>query len=266
MRKTMIYTVLVLLVGMMPAGSMAAAIAPDMSPELKAPKDTTRYGEDDENDLDGIVLVDSVKYKPSDKSANQYNAINDLMEGRYLPQGESFRKRSKWMRDLYLQVGVGAEKITPPSNEFEISTMPMVQLGAGKALNRLSSVRGMLHAAWGYQRDRDYSLHKFGLKAEYLYDLSSYFAGFNPTRLLNVSAILGVGGQYSKMEKESGVSGEMHLGAQAKFFTGPNAYITLEPYVGFGTDQMDVSGKNNWRGVDIFYLWCQPELRLLSAQ
>lgn len=253
MRRTVIYTVLVLLVGMMPASSVAAAIAPDMLPELKAPKDTTRYGEDDEDDLDGIVRADSMKYKPSDKSANQYNAINDLMEGRYLPQGESFRKRRKWMRDLYLQVGVGAEKITPPHNNFEISTMPMVQLGAGKALDRISSVRGMLHAAWGYQRDRDYSLQKFGLKAEYLYNLSSYFAGYNPTRLLNVSAILGVGGQYSKMENESGISGEMHLGGQLKFFTGPNAYIAVEPYVGFGTDQMDVSGKNNWRGVDIFY-------------
>ena len=87
MRRTVIYTVLVLLVGMMPAGSVVAAIVPDMLPELKAPKDTTRYGEDDENDLDGIVKTDSTRYKPSDKSANQYNAINDLMEGRYLPQG-----------------------------------------------------------------------------------------------------------------------------------------------------------------------------------
>lgn len=253
MKKVVRYMMLVLLVVMLPFGSVAAAIVPEVVPELKVPKDTTRYGEDDEDDLDGIVKTEAEKYKPSDKSANQYNAINDLMEGRYLPQGETFRKRSKWMRDLYLQLGVGAEKITPPNKSFEISTMPMVQLGVGKALNRISSVRGMLHAAWGYQRDRDYSLHKFGLRAEYLYDLSSYFSGYNPTRLLNVSAILGVGAQYSKMENEGGVSGEMHLGGQLKFFTGPHAYIAAEPYVGFGTDQMDVSGKNNWRGTDIFY-------------
>lgn len=253
MRKVVRYMILVLLGAMMPVGSVAAVVVPEIVPDLKVPKDTTRYGEDDEDDLDGIVKTEAEKYKPSDKSANQYNAINDLMEGRYLPQGETFRKRSKWMRDLYVQLGVGAEKITPPNKSFEISTMPMVQLGAGKALNRISSVRAMLHAAWGYQRDRDYSLHKFGLRAEYLYDLSSYFSGYNPTRLLNVSAILGVGAQYSKMEKEGGVSGEMHLGGQLKFFTGPHAYIAVEPYVGFGTDQMDVSGKNNWRGTDIFY-------------
>ena len=220
-------------------------------PSMTIPADTTRYGEDDEYDEDGSFQADSTR-KPRDM-VKGHNLINDVMEGRYMPEGETFSKGKSWMKNIYLQLGAGGQKIMPPSKDFEFGGMPTVQFGVGKLFNKWHSVRLLGHAAWGYTQQRDYKLNIYGLKAEYLYDLSSYFDGYNPTRKLNLSAILGVGGQYSKMHHESAMSGEVHMGLQLRCFTGPKAYVTLEPYVGLGTDQMDVSGKRNWRSTDIFY-------------
>lgn len=233
------------------AGSRQVSAYTLTEPSLALPKDTTRYGEDDWDDEAGIVKTDSA-HKPRDL-VKGHNILEDVMEGRYLPEGETMRKSKSWMRNLYLQLGVGGEKIMPPTDNFEIGMMPQVQFGVGKILNKYHSVRLMGHGSWGYLKDRDFKLSKYGLRAEYLYDLSSYFDGYNPTRQLNLSAILGVGGQYSKLDKQTGMSGEMHMGLQMRYYTGPHAYISLEPYVGMATDQVDVSEKRNWRSTDIFY-------------
>ena len=68
------------------------------------------------------------------------------------------------------------------------------------------------------------------------------------------NVIIGFGAQMSKLEtKTSGSSFEGHLGAQFRFFTGPQAYLNVEPYIGLATDQMDLSENRNWRKTDIFY-------------
>ncbi len=216
------------------------------------PRDTTRYGEDDERDEDGTFAADTA-HKPRNLVPNGHNIIHDVLENRYLPGGETFRKGKAWMRNMYLQLGVGGEKILPSSDNFEISMMPQVQFGAGKHLSKLHSVRLMGHASWGYLNEDLYKFSKFGLKADYIYDLSGYFDGFNPTRQLNLSAIVGLGGQYSKMSTETGISGEAHMGLQMRFYTGPHGYVSVEPYLGIASDQVDVSKKRNWRSTDIFY-------------
>lgn len=249
MREIARFAVLLLLMAV--GGSKGvAAVVPEM-PSLALPKDTTRYGEDDWDDEDGIAKNDTVR-KPRDMVKGR-NILNEVMENRYIPDGETMRKSKSWMHNVYLQLGVSGEKITPPVDGYEFSMMPGVQLGVGKVLNKRHSVRLMGHGSWGYMAERDYKLSRYGLRAEYLYDLSSYFDGYNPTRQLNLSALVGVGGEYSKVDNRTGMSGEAHMGLQLRFFTGPQAYVSLEPYVGIATDQIDVSEKRNWRSTDIFY-------------
>lgn len=82
--------------------------------------------------------------------------------------------------------------------------------------------------------------------------MSSYFDGYAPTRPLDVSSVIGLGAQLSRQRYKLGwrKSLEGHFGIQFKFYTGPQAFITFEPYVGIGTDQMDVSETLNWRKYD----------------
>ena len=46
---------------------------------------------------------------------------------------------------------------------------------------------------------------------------------------------------------------EGHMGLQLRFFTGPQGYANIEPYVGLATDKMDLSQNQNWRKIDVFY-------------
>ena len=221
-------------------------------PSLTMPSDTTRYGEDDEEDEAGTASKEP-KRPPRDLVVDGYNAINDVMEGRYVPVGETFVGK-KWLRNVYVQGGVGMEMIVPPTQEYKITPMRYVQFGIAKNFNKLHSARLVFHGAWGEERYKNLMLSKMGVKVEHLYDLSSYMAGYNPTRLVGLSTILGFGLQSSEMETVGkAMSAEGHFGFQFRFFTGPKAYITFEPYVGIGGDGMDVSGDRNWRKKDVFY-------------
>lgn len=224
-----------------------------MMPSLTIPSDTTRYGEDTEEDEDG-TFEQREKRQPKNYVVDGYNAIDDVMEGRYVPKGETFLGKNQWMRNLYVQGGVGIEKIDPPSDDWRISAMSYAQLSVGKDFNKLNSARLTLHGAWGSESFKGLRLSKYGVKVDHMYNLSSYFSGYNPSRLVGLSTILGIGLQSSNLENEgSGMSFEGHFGFQFKFFTGPKAYIAIEPYVGVGGDKMDMSGVHNWRKADVFY-------------
>ncbi|MBR1548910.1 MAG: hypothetical protein IJ637_09330 [Prevotella sp.] len=270
MKRSERYILLYILLFMAVGAVRAAAYTLSPLPSLTFPKDTTRYGEDDWDDEYGVVKKDTAVHKPRNIAREKaiiakkmgktqherdsvYDALEYVLEGRHKPLGEDFRTSSSWLKNAFMQVGVGVQKITPPLKTYEFGAMPQIQLGGGKVLNRLSTVRLQGHYAWGYEKTTDDKLEVYGLKADYMYDLSSYFDGYSPTRLMNLSAFVGVGGQYSKKRDESGMSGEAHMGLQLRFFTGPHAYFSVEPYMGIGSDQMDVSGKRNWRSTDIFY-------------
>ena len=229
----------------------ARIIVPDM-PSMTLPKDTTDYGEDTVDDEEGLT-DQGPKRPPKDLVVNGYNALNDVMEGRYIPEGETFIKTPRWLRNFYIQGGVGYEKISAPDNIWEISPMIVGQLGIGKDFSKLHSARLMFHAATGYLRTEEQTYTKLGAKLEYLYNLSSYFAGYSPSRLFGLSAIVGVGAQFSQMTDKRATTFEGHVGAQLRFYTGPKAYISVEPYVGIGGDKMDMSGTRNWRNADMFF-------------
>ena len=211
-----------------------------------APSDTTSLGEDLDEDEDSVP-------RTRKNVAEGYNAMKYVMEGRYVPEGDTFVKKPRWLRNFYIQGGFGFEKITPPDNIWEISPMISGQLGIGKDFSKLHSARLMFHAATGYLRTEEQTYTKLGVKLEYLYQLSSYFAGYNPSRLFGLAAIVGVGLQHSQMTDQKAMTFEGHVGAQLRFYTGPKAYISLEPYVGIGGDKMDMSGTRNWRKADVFY-------------
>ena len=175
------------------------------------------------------------------------------LEGRYQKVGDSFFNRL--LDHVFLQAGGGAERIVPPTSKYKYDALSAIQLGIGKQINKYGTVRLLLHGEYGYQRYFDYSFYKMGLKADYLFSISDYFNGYNPTRFFNVSSILGIGYQYAKATKDQSHSfkPEIHVGAQIKFYTGPQGYLAIEPYVGLGSDQMDVSGERNWRSYDVFY-------------
>jgi len=247
---------------------------------LVAPRDTTQYGEDDDE-----ASTDTVQ-RTKRNIAEGMNGLDYLMAHRYMANGEEFTP--KWYDHVFLQAGLGMMQMMPPNDAYRFNALTMVQGGIGKQFNKLNSARLLFHGAWGYQQAKDRRFTNYGVRLEHLFHFSSYFGGYRPSRLLEVSTILGVGFQHSQLsyknimwEKEqlsdiaalekagdfeeaavlrenmpkdrSASSFEGHFGLQLRFFTGPQGYIHVEPYIGLASDDMDLSTNQNWRKVDVFY-------------
>ncbi len=256
-----------------------------------APRDTTDFGEDND-DVEPVKAgqdkqKDSNKTKPEEREG--YDALKYTLSSRFRANGEEFTK--KWDDHLFIQAGLGLQQMAPPSDSYKFNTLTAVQLGVGKQFNKLHSARAVFDFAWGYQQGRDRLFTKYGLRLEHLFSLSSYFSGFKPSRLMDISTIFGVGAQMSKLsfknilyeeemqkqiekleasddefdhqeaqllrdgmpKDQSGMSFEGHMGLQLRFFTGPQGYVNIEPYIGIATDKMDLCTNLNWRKTDVFY-------------
>lgn len=187
------------------------------------------------------------------KEKGSRSAMEYVMDKRYQNMGETFK--DKWYDHLFLEVGAGFEQIDPPSASYKFKPLTIGKLAVGKQFDKLNSARISFMGGWGYLNGNNHLFRTFGVKADYMFSLSSYFYGYNPSRLLNVSAIGGLGFRMSKLgdDGRSGSAMDAHVGIQAKFYTGPHGYIGIEPYVGLGSDAMDVSENRNWRKMDMFY-------------
>lgn len=188
--------------------------------------------------------------------ATNFNYLDHILEGRYLAQGDQFTK--KWNDHLFIEAGLGLEQIVAPSNSYSLTPFTYAKFAVGKQFNPKHSLRLSLHGAYAYQKKQEYFMYQVGAKLDHIFDMSSYFAGYDPTRRLSVSTVVGVGGARSQYllnnrKKDSGIAVEGHLGLQFKIFTGPQGYINIEPYAGISSDPIDISDKRNWRDYDAFY-------------
>ena len=247
---------------------------------LTAPSDTTRYGEDSDEENN-----DTINRNPQNR-ATGVDAITLVLEKRYKAYNEEFTK--KWHDHLFIQAGVGLEQMVSSGKGYNFNTLSAVNLGVGKQFNKFNTLRLMFHGAWGYQQSKDRLFTKLGIRLDHSFSLSSYFSGYRPTRLLDISTLFGVGVQFSKLsfkniqweeemqkkieqweelgdyeeaqlirdnwpKDKSATSFEAHIGAQLKFFTGPQGYINIEPYLGIGSASTDLTERKEWRKTDIFY-------------
>lgn len=180
------------------------------------------------------------------------NAMAYILDDDYVPEHESFDRH--WYDHVYFGMTGGMEKVLREKYVPELSLLPQMGIFVGKQFTPKHSARLTLGGAVGYQKADNARYYRGSMKADYLFSLSTHFAGYNPMRRLDVSLLGGVGGNVSKTgSMKAKVSGEVHAGLQFKVYTGPYASLALEPYVGLATDALDLSGRKNWRGYDIVF-------------
>ena len=194
----------------------------------------------------------------------QLNAHDYIIEDRFLPSGDTFTSKSFWDH-FYFMGGFGLQKIGGIEG-FKLNTMENAHFGVGKNFNPLSSARFYVNvdnALRGYSG----GLSRFYMvngNIDYMYNLSTYFAGYNPQRPVNISAFGGVGfgltkSSYAKSDmwaedmKGSKFSVNAHFGLSFGIYGGPRSYFSIEPYVGVASDQIDNSVKRNWHKYDLLY-------------
>ena len=185
--------------------------------------------------------------------AKNENVNKYILGSRFRKYGDSFSY--KWYDHMYNQFGLDLERVIPPSNKYRYDVLMGAHVGLGKELNRFNSIRVLLHSEIGYQRQWDYTFYRIGGQLDYLFSMSDYFNGYNPSRLLSVYSVIGAGLEYEKSNDrdKNALAPEFHAGAQMRFYTGPRGYFAIEPYAGLGGDQMDLSDDLNWKKFDPFF-------------
>ncbi|MGN0069570.1 MAG: hypothetical protein ACI350_07565 [Prevotella sp.] len=249
MKKSIFYTVLsASLIAVCSIYSPCRAFCP--GPPATQQPDTIPLGHfEDERSKDTLLIT---RRNHARKTDSLY-ALDYVLDKRYHYTGETFRKR--WSDHLFIETGGGFCQISSPSEAYRLTALTLGHIGVGKQFNKYHTARLTLNGGWGYLRSKDILLTKLGADLDYMFNLSSYFSGYNPSRLVNLSAVMGIGAQYANMSmlEQSGTAFNMHAGIQAKFYTGPHGYFSIEPYFGIGTDNTDLCQNRNWQKTDMFW-------------
>ena len=214
----------------------------------------------DSLDEEMFLKGDSALKSRDNKAKNDSLYILDIPNKRYRPKNDIFTDTLKydstmhWYNHTYLQFGAGTELMLPPASNYEFDNLTAVQFGIGRHINEQHSLRLHINGAFGYQRSKDILFQRYGIRLDHLFNVSAYFNGYRPNRIMNVSTVLGLGYHHSKMKNfREETAFEGHAGLQFRFFTGPQGYINIEPYVGIAQDRYDLSERRNWREYDVFY-------------
>lgn len=214
-------------------------------------------------DCNAIEVADSID--PDDEEAyrqgvqheakrlvQQKSALDYVMESRYHSKREDFRRR--WYDHMFIEIGSGVEKLMPTPSGYKISSMVSAHANVGKEITPYHTFR--LGGAWhhGSQYSTSLDFNKADAHLDYLFNVSSFMYGYDPTRRVEVSTLLGAGSQFSWTRKQSVVTTPMfYAGLQFKVNTGAYSYIGIEPYIGLTTRKADLSDQLNWRRYNVYY-------------
>lgn len=228
-----------------------------------APADSTKSAQIVYDQYDSLFLprekrttasrcLDTVSVRPTDY----------ILEGRVRYRDDKYHG---FWDNLYLNMGLGYEKIADNPSGYKINPLGQASIGLGYQFNKFSSLRLSGEFGVGFsdtirlQTNRRYIGH-IGGKLDWLYDVSSFIGGYKPNRFMSVNTLFGVGGRYTFKGSYTGESDncflpEFHTGLQFRFLMTPQTILNVEPYVGIAKDNIDLSEKiaPNWRTFNVFY-------------
>ena len=197
---------------------------------------------------DDTLAIDST-YAPLPQ--RNFNALDYSLDAPHYYRGDSLAHRF-----TFLQLGGGRMAIND-THRHDPDPLYLMHLRLGRQFNTVSSLRLGVEGALGFipqaAENTFYNSTnaRIAFEADYLYSLSSHLLGYRPDRLLDVSAMVGIGGAYSKLFRSDmdDWSSEFNTastsifgkaGFQFKFLAGPQAALAIEPYVMASTRGIDL--------------------------
>lgn len=181
-----------------------------------------------------------------------FNALEYSLQRRYHPGDKVPFVRKKGTQNLFISAFGGFEKIVA-REETDFAMGSLFGVSLGKAVSPISTIRGSLYGG-SFTRNFNHSrLTRWGADIDYLFSVSSFVAGYNPGRLLELSTVTGIGYQLAFLEKQSAHVAEAHLGLQFKLHTSPSFDFYIEPKVMIQTDGMSRMIQRNWHKYDLTF-------------
>ncbi len=180
-----------------------------------------------------------------------FNAI-DIRQSRFL-YGDSVEYRN---RRFYDNMSLGMiwhfDKIHKRTPQGFI---PALNYGIfiEKEINKLHSLRLVFYEGIYQQRTHSLRMNKYQAELLHSFNWTRFFGGYNPYRKVEAVTTLGVGGFYSKRLDEVELGPLFVMGAGARMQLSPAVSLGIEPYVALASDDVDLSGTENFRNYDVLY-------------
>lgn len=153
---------------------------------------------------------------------------------------------AKGAEHLFFSVGAGIEHL-PDIGSGSSKHGPKASLYAGNWFTPVIGLRGGLdYSMWR----KGVATHRIGISADYLINISAFAARYNPRRVFEVVAVMGVSYQVHLKKGDRAVhSYGLHGGVQGKFNVSPDFNLFIEPQLGIYPDRID--GSYSWRRYDL---------------
>ena len=186
-----------------------------------------------------------------DSVSINFDATSKAFEKRYrYPDAVPFEKN--WKNNIYISLFGGMDKLVP-RGEHDFNMGGIGGIAANWQFSAHHTLRGSLLIGSFARKIDNETMTRIGLQADHLFNLTSYWNGYNPGRVLEFLTVAGIGMNFSSMANENLLVPDFHMGLQLKLHPAANMDFYLEPRLSLLGDGIDHSSTKNWRRYDVSY-------------
>lgn len=189
--------------------------------------------------------------KDSIQSQKGFDATSQTFQRRYrFPDAVPFD--TIWKNNLSFSIFAGMDRFIPRGDgDFNIG--PVMGLGMNWRFASAHTLRGSLQYGNFARKIDNEQLHRLGISADYLLNISTFMKGYNPGRLFEISALAGMSYQNASFLGGREHAADFHVGFQLKLHPTSQIDFYLEPRFSFLSDGIDHSDQKNWHKYDMTY-------------
>lgn len=151
------------------------------------------------------------------------------LQKRYRPLENDSLFPKQWWRRFYFGIGGGIQGLT---DNIGMVSNASANAYLGYHLTPIHSLR----LSGSYIKYNFNGINKsaksLGVGIDYLVNLSNFAWGYDPSRVFEVSTVVGIGARYSRAALPSKINPYAHIGLNADVYISKYASLFFEPYIG----------------------------------
>lgn len=151
------------------------------------------------------------------------------LQKRYRPLENDSLFPKQWWRRFYFGIGGGIQGLT---DNIGMVSNASANAYLGYHLTPIHSLR----LSGSYIKYNFNGINKsaksLGVGIDYLVNLSNFACGYDPSRVFEVSTVVGIGARYSRAALPSKINPYAHIGLNADVYISKYASLFFEPYIG----------------------------------
>lgn len=160
-----------------------------------------------------------------------FDPVQYQLQHRYRPLEGDTAFSNRWYKRFFL--GAGAGPLLFSSNNSPSKVVTDIHIYAGYHITPIHSLRlGASMTNITLEHEANKHLRSLRLGVDWLANLSTFAAGYNPDRRINLSTVIGGGVRYTQEGLPSKISPYAQMGLNASLMMSRNMSFFLEPYVG----------------------------------